>query len=846
MQNFNLLSARFAPNRLFSQFLIGLGALSLFSECSFAQNVGIGTATPAAKLDVAAPGNWNTAASEGDVRIGNASYRLKIGVALGGGGAGDVRVTASGGTNRLFLGGGTNTNVAVIDGTGQRVGINTYDPNTTLDVWGDLALKTTAATLTGAAPNYAVNTTTTPRSYYRISTPTANFNVTSMTVAPAAGISSSDGRIVTLYNATNFNMTINNQDGTATAAERIITGNGSNLVIGANGSVTFVYNTTDARWVVKDYNNGVGGGDWKLDGNMNGAQRSIGTNDNFDFPMETNGTEKARLTAGGVFAVGNTTMGMNANITGYDKLGTFSSGTGYITTHSVQDATWSDYFVNTKSRGTGAAPTMVADGDFVGGIWGNAYDGTTYQWMTAIITQVDGTPGVNDMPGRLLFATSPDGSNYPVERMRITSAGNVGIGTSAPTLAILQQHGVVGNTSAIFGGNLNGISLVSSWPGIYFNAYYSGGTRALQTGYTGNISLDPIGGRYIFNTGATAATGVLAAQTERMTILNNGNVGINTFAPTALLEVNGSVIINEFASNSDVRMESQTRPYMFWLDADQNAVRYGSSAGTLSSNGSVINGVTVDYLVDFDKGTADGAAVGIGSVEFLLDGISETHINNDFTPTVNITYDLGFTYAWDDVYADDFWNVSDIRAKKEVKDMSYGLAELMKMRTISYKLKEDPFQETKLGLVAQEVLALTPELVKTHDYKATDENEPNKLNRVALENMRVNYVSMVPVLIKAIQEQQAMIETLEKKVAVLEGKTPTERIYSPVNQNIKVDKLKQSPESIMINIGNPQRKTVSTDGFMHTEASGTPFTPNMSTIAPSNTTPLDRNALQKQ
>ena len=67
--------------------------------------VGFGTNAPATRVDIAG-GNWNIAgASEGDFRIGNGSYRLKIGVATSGGGSGDVRMTSMGGTSRLIMGG---------------------------------------------------------------------------------------------------------------------------------------------------------------------------------------------------------------------------------------------------------------------------------------------------------------------------------------------------------------------------------------------------------------------------------------------------------------------------------------------------------------------------------------------------------------------------------------------------------------------------------------------------------------------------------------------------------------------------------------------------------------------
>lgn len=59
-------------------------------------------------------------------------------------------------------------------------------------------------------------------------------------------------------------------------------------------------------------------------------------------------------------------------------------------------------------------------------------DGTNWIQQAAIKSEVDGTPGSNDMPGNLIFATTPDGNVDPVERMRITEDGKVGIGATIP------------------------------------------------------------------------------------------------------------------------------------------------------------------------------------------------------------------------------------------------------------------------------------------------------------------------------------------------------------------------------------------------------------------------------
>lgn len=75
---------------------------------------------------------------------------------------------------------------------------------------------------------------------------------------------------------------------------------------------------------------------------------------------------------------------------------------------------------------------IVSSGDSLGGIGFNGDDGTNFIAAASITAVVDGTPGTNDMPGRLVFSTTPDGSDTPVERARITNAGNVGVGVTTP------------------------------------------------------------------------------------------------------------------------------------------------------------------------------------------------------------------------------------------------------------------------------------------------------------------------------------------------------------------------------------------------------------------------------
>lgn len=97
-------------------------------------------------------------------------------------------------------------------------------------------------------------------------------------------------------------------------------------------------------------------------------------------------------------------------------------------------------FVGARSRGTLAAPTVIQSGDSLFGILALGYDGTDYAQAGSLFFEVDGTPGDNDMPARMVIKLSPDGTQVPVEAFRISQdksalfAGNVGLGANSLTL----------------------------------------------------------------------------------------------------------------------------------------------------------------------------------------------------------------------------------------------------------------------------------------------------------------------------------------------------------------------------------------------------------------------------
>lgn len=103
-----------------------------------------------------------------------------------------------------------------------------------------------------------------------------------------------------------------------------------------------------------------------------------------------------------------------------------------------------------KSRsGTIGTNTLVLDGDELGRIRFQAADGTDFNTNAAEISaEVDGSPGSNDIPGRILFSTTSDGSSSVIERMRLTSQGRLGINTTTPqnTLNVLGDLNVTGDS----------------------------------------------------------------------------------------------------------------------------------------------------------------------------------------------------------------------------------------------------------------------------------------------------------------------------------------------------------------------------------------------------------------
>jgi len=96
--------------------------------------------------------------------------------------------------------------------------------------------------------------------------------------------------------------------------------------------------------------------------------------------------------------------------------------------------------------------SLVADGDDLGHITWYGADGSDFNQAAAITVQVDGTPSNGtDMPGRILFKTTPDGSGTPAERLRINSDGSyyfLGDSSNNTRLRLLSDGAITGGSGA--------------------------------------------------------------------------------------------------------------------------------------------------------------------------------------------------------------------------------------------------------------------------------------------------------------------------------------------------------------------------------------------------------------
>jgi hypothetical protein len=130
----------------------------------------------------------------------------------------------------------------------------------------------------------------------------------------------------------------------------------------------------------------------------------------------------------------------------------------------------------------------------------------------------------------------------------------------------------------------------------------------------------------------------------------------------------------------------------------------------------------------------------------------------DVIPASNGDPKLGDSnHRWNSVWAvNNVIQTSDARLKKSVTNLDYGLSQVMQLRPVSFQWNNSKDDRTRLGLIAQEVEKVIPEAIER-------DKDPDTA-------LGMNYTSLVPVLIKAVQEQQARLERKEAEIKSLNAR----------------------------------------------------------------------------
>ena len=153
----------------------------------------------------------------------------------------------------------------------------------------------------------------------------------------------------------------------------------------------------------------------------------------------TTSNERARIDSSGRLLVGTSTS-ESLFASALQVAGAGSAGTQLISGFAANATPSVLYLAHSRSGAVGTN-TILQNNDGIGYVDFYGANGTSYDLGARIAAEVDGTPGANDMPGRLVFSTTADGAASPTERLRITSAGviqvadagNITVGTTTGT-----------------------------------------------------------------------------------------------------------------------------------------------------------------------------------------------------------------------------------------------------------------------------------------------------------------------------------------------------------------------------------------------------------------------------
>ena len=238
------------------------------------------------------------------------------------------------------------------------------------------------------------------------------------------------------------------------------------------------------------------------------------------FKNQPNTSEWARIDGGGRLLVGGTTsLYSGAKVQSFGTADDQFQGIRFVNGSANAAMT----YLGKSRSGTIGTNTIVQSGDALGGVGFIGADGSSYVLAASVRGEVDGTPGLNDMPGRLIFSTTADGASSPTERMRIDSNGYVGIGNIVPSYLLEARTANIAGVRDIArfaltgnGGSGRGVSILLGAGGQSNSV-----DVARIVGYQETNSLTADNASLALQVANTSGT-----LTERMRIDSSGNLGL--------------------------------------------------------------------------------------------------------------------------------------------------------------------------------------------------------------------------------------------------------------------------------------------------------------------------------
>jgi hypothetical protein len=516
-----------------------------------------------------------------------------------------------------------------------------------------------------------------------------------------------------------------------------------------------------------------------------------------------NGTERARIDSSGRLLVGTSSARSNflaGSAAARVQIENAGEGTAEFSGVRNVSSASGGLLILGKSRFSAiGSVTTVINGDQMGWISFQGADGTNLVEGASIRAEVDGTPGANDMPGRLTFSTCGDGASSATERMRITSAGLVGIGSAVPNEKLTVADSGSANVYIALQNSTTGTTSADGWylgaAGTEFQIYgKENGPITFSLNSSEKARIDTSGRLLVgtstartdyFNNTLTAMLQVEgtnasgAVDRACVSIVNNNNVTINEAPVLVFGRSNGATV------NSKTLVSNGTRcGYISFQGADggdlvEAASISGEIDGTPGANdmpGRLVFSTTADGAsspTERMRITKEGAsrffcstgadAIDVSSAEaagtsrYLFLGAHSATGTGTGTNCYRV-YTNGNVENTNNSYG----AISDIKLKENIVDASPQWDDLKALQVRNYNFKEGQ-THTQIGLVAQEVELVSPGLVSESPDRDAEGNDLGTVTK------SVNYSVLYMKAVKALQEAMERIEALEADVAQLKG-----------------------------------------------------------------------------